>query len=133
VSFFPKNGELRNGERWDSFSKSWVRADEWQRRQWEREDAVFARRANQGQLTAPMIISDGLGLHGLQSQVDGKQYDSKSNMRRHYRQSGVVEVGNDGSNTRYWWGDKPRQDEAKDKRTEAALDRAMNRLNWAPV
>jgi hypothetical protein len=35
----------------------------------------------------------------VQSQLDGRIYDSKSKLRRTYRDAGVVEVGNDSSVT----------------------------------
>lgn len=40
-----------------------------------------------------MVISDALD--GLQSMVSGERFDSKSDLRRHYRANGVVEVGNE--------------------------------------
>ncbi len=131
---FPKNGELRGGERWDSASKAWCRADEWQRRQWAREDAVFARAANQGELTCPMIIRDSLGLHGVQSQSDGKHYDSKRAMRKHYREAGVIEVGNDGqTETRFIHGPRAPEDPHKERKQDRAIHYAFNRLGIPPV
>lgn len=127
----PKHGELRGSDRWDRPSMAWVRADEWQRRQWEREDRIFAKAANQGELCAPMFITDGQGgINGLQSMLNGKHYDSKSNMRRHYRDEGATEVGNDPSIHR------PQQrwrDPQQDKKIEAALGRAWNRVGLPPV
>ncbi len=48
-------------------------------------------------LAAPQIIGDAMD--PVQSQLDGKLYDSKSKLRRTYREAGVVEVGNDSSVT----------------------------------
>lgn len=42
---------------------------------------------------APMFTSDAM--RPVVSQVDGRTYDSRSAIRRHYREAGVVEVGND--------------------------------------
>lgn len=44
-----------------------------------------------------MLLSDTMD--PVQSQLDGKLYDSKSRLRRTYRDAGVVEVGNDSSVT----------------------------------
>ena len=131
---FPKHGEQRGGERYDRPSFAWVRCDEWLRRHWEREDRIFAKRANQGQLCAPMILSDSLGgVNGVQSQADGQHYDSKSNLRRHYREAGVVEVGTDVPTTRFFHGDKPLPDPDRKKKQEAAIGKAFNRIGLPPV
>jgi hypothetical protein len=100
---WPKHGELRNGERYDRPSMAWIRADEWQVRQWEREDRVFAKMANQGEVCCPSIVTDGTGsIHGIQSMGDGKFYDSKSALRAHYKRDGLVEIGNDS-----WLNSRP--------------------------
>jgi len=44
-------------------------------------------------LPAPMVIIDTMG--PVQSMLDGKLYDSKSELRKTYKQAGVVELGND--------------------------------------
>ncbi len=41
----------------------------------------------------PYIISDTMD--GVQSQLDGKIYESKSALRKTYREAGVIELGND--------------------------------------
>lgn len=120
----PRHGEARGTDRWDNPSKAWVRADEWQRRQWEREDAAFARRANQGELCAPAVISDGM--RALQSQVTGRMHDSKSTLRREYREHGVIEVGNDVPKRR---GPGYRRPEAETKRVREAMRRAQQELD----
>lgn len=43
-------------------------------------------------LSGPMVISDAVE---VRSMVDGKVYDSKSRLRRSYRDHGVIEVGNE--------------------------------------
>lgn len=40
-----------------------------------------------------MVISDSLD--GIKSMVSGERFDSKANLRRHYRANNVIEVGND--------------------------------------
>ncbi len=44
-------------------------------------------------LPAPGLIMDTM--EPVQSQLDGKFYDSKSHLRKTYREAGVQEVGND--------------------------------------
>jgi hypothetical protein len=120
-----KHGELRNGERWDRLAGAWVRADEWQVRQWAREDAAFARKANQGELCAPMVIHDSM--RSLQSQVTGRYHDSKSALRREYREHGVLEVGNDVPKTK--GASKAVNPDAEHRAIEAALYRAKSELD----
>lgn len=131
----PKHGETRGGERYDRPSFAWISADEWQARQWAREDRIFAKAACQGQPCAPMVLTDACGssIEGLQSQADGKYYDSKSQLRKHYRDAGVIEVGNDVPKTRFIHGDKPPRDPMTDRRQEAAIHKAFNRLGIPPV
>lgn len=57
------------------------------------EERAFQRRMSQGQLAAPMVISDTQ--RPLQSMTNGQVYDSKSEMRKEYRRAGVEEVGNE--------------------------------------
>lgn len=128
MTALPRNGDQRGSDRWDSASRAWVPANEWQRRMWAREDAAFARRANQGSLAAPMVISDSQGgVRGVQSQADGQHYDSKSNMRRHYREAGVIEVGSDVPKTRFIHGNRAPADPHADRKRADAIGRAFNR------
>jgi hypothetical protein len=106
---------------------AWVRADEWQERQWAREDAAFARRANQGELCAPMILRDTM--RPVQSQVDGHVYESKSEIRKHYKREGMIEVGNDVPKTRFSHGSKPLPEVNKDRNQDAAMAKFMQRLD----
>lgn len=122
----PKNGEARGSDRWDSVSAAWVRADEWQARQWAREDAAFARKANQGELCSPRISTDTTA-KALQSPVTGKWHESKSALRREYRDHGVVEVGNDAPTKR---GPGYKRPDAESNATFEALKRAKNELNF---
>lgn len=70
-----------------------VAGDDYERVKAHYEERWFQRQLSQGQLAAPMVISDTQP--ALQSQTDGKIYDSKSEMRKEYRRAGVVEVGNE--------------------------------------
>lgn len=49
-------------------------------------------------LPCPRVMSDVMD--AVQSQVDGRMYDSKSAIRAHYKQAGVIEVGNDPARLR---------------------------------
>ncbi|MFQ8433483.1 hypothetical protein [Amaricoccus sp. W119] len=124
MTYFPRNGDQRGSDRWDAASKAWVRADEWQARQWAREDRAFERRMNQGQLATPVVISDSQGgVRGVQSMLNGEMYDSKSNMRRHYRERGATEIGNDVPTERVSRKREPDSAKIKD-----AIGRAFNRV-----
>lgn len=76
---------------------TWLPRDEYERRRADREERAWRRQANQGELCAPMVITDGLP--ALQSMATGRWHDSKSTLRREYREHGMVEVGNDSSLT----------------------------------
>lgn len=89
-----KHGDRNDrGERWDRPSHAWVSADEWQARQWDREERAFQRRANQGELATPSVIMDGMP--PVKSMIDGKMYDSKATIRAHYRRENAIELGNE--------------------------------------
>lgn len=62
---------------------------------WPRECVghFAVRTSARSDLPRPMVISDSLD--GLQSMVSGERFDSKSDLRRHYKANGVVEVGNE--------------------------------------
>lgn len=92
------------------------------------EELAFQRRASQGQLSAPMVISDGQS--ALQSMTNGNVYDSKSEMRKEYRRAGVEEVGNEKQKP----GRDPHDVKAKRARQregiKAALHRAHSRMGF---
>lgn len=77
-------------------------------------EAVHAR----SDLPSPMLIADSMT--PVQSMLDGQMYDSKSALRRTYKQAGMVEVGNDPSIT----NPKPRQ---KPKADRAAVKAAVRK------
>jgi hypothetical protein len=53
----------------------------------------FRVRSARSDLPRPTVISDSLD--GIQSMVSGERFDSKSELRRHYKANGVIEVGNE--------------------------------------
>ena len=121
------------GKIYDRISMTWHTPEVMAEIRAIREEMAFLRRANQGQLAAPMVIRDGMD--PVQSMLDGKMYDSKSKLRRTYREGGVEEVGNDSSftdpekmrpkrdvRTR---DDKRRADEA----LTGAIERALSQTN----
>jgi hypothetical protein len=128
MTFVPTDAQGRP-LKYDRVSFTWVTEEEYAERMFWREEAVFQRASNQGELKCPMIISDSLGkdINGLQSQADGKQYDSKSRLRKHYRDANVTEVGNEKWKGRFWDG-KRRDDPKHDKARMDALGRAFNRV-----
>jgi hypothetical protein len=63
-------------------------------------------------LPCPRLASDIM--EPVQSQVDGRMYDSKSAIRAHYRQAGVIEVGNDPARLRPFVKPRVGRKEVKD-------------------
>lgn len=89
------------------------------------EEMAFQRQLGQGQLAAPMVISDVQP--ALQSQTNGVIYDSKSEMRKEYRRAGVEEVGNEKQ------GPKVKTKEQRAKQREeikGALYKAHSRMGF---
>lgn len=80
------------------------------------------RRPARSALPMPMISGDHMD--PVQSQLDGKYYDSKSALRRTYKQAGVVEVGNDPARLRP--APKPKSDEAA---VRQSIDKAFARYS----
>lgn len=81
------------------------------------------RRDIRSDLAGPMVISDTM--QPVQSQLDGKMYDSKASLRASYRAAGVVEVGNDSSVT----SPKPRPRRKPDTAgIKAAVGKAFSRV-----
>jgi hypothetical protein len=77
--------------------------------------------AKRSDLAFPMVISDTMD--PVESQVDGKVYDSKSAIRASYRANDVTEVGNDPA--RFRRKVKPKIDR---KQIKATIDRAKVRV-----
>lgn len=80
------------------------------------------RNMNRSDLPGPMIITDTMD--PVQSQLDGKFYDSKAALRSTYRAAGVVEVGNDSSVTdpKPFKRPKPKREDIK-----ASVNKAFSR------
>jgi hypothetical protein len=74
-------------------------------------------------LPAPMVIGDTME-EGVQSQLDGKIYTSKSELRKTYRQAGVTEVGNDPQRLKPF--KKPKPDR---KAIRTSVEKAAARFN----
>lgn len=73
-------------------------------------------------LPCPRIMSDIM--EPVQSQLDGKMYDSKSAMRAGYRAAGVIEVGDDPARLKPFV--KPKTDRKAIRQT---VDKAVARFN----
>ena len=75
-------------ERWCKSCREWHDLEAWPAK-------CMPQAKKRSDLAAPMLIRDEMG--PVQSQLDGKVYDSKSALRSTYKAAGVVEVGNDSS------------------------------------
>lgn len=113
--------DLTKGKKFDRVAMTWVDADEYDRRMADWEERVFMETPSQGELCAPMIITDTM--HPVMSMTNGKMYDSKGELRKEYRRAGVVEVGNDGPKQR----EKPKADR---KGRRAAIARALSKAGF---
>jgi len=103
-------------ERYCKVCGGWHKLDEWPHncmpeRIWTRSD-----------LGAPMVISDTMD--PVQSQLDGRLYDSKSKLRATYKAAGVVEVGNDVKTT-----PKPIE-RPKKQEIRASVERAFSQAGF---
>ena len=89
---------------------------------------------NRSDLAAPMIIRDSMD--PTKSMLDGQIYDSKSRLRRTYKQAGVVEIGNDSSYTdpeklrSQAPAERKRQKQMAKKKVEAAVGKALSRAGF---
>lgn len=75
---------------------------------------------------APMVTLDTM--HHVQSQTNGRYYDSKSELRKEYKRAGVIEVGNDVQTKRAApsLDDKRRLKEAR----KASVGKAMSQMGF---
>ena len=94
------------------------------------EEQAFMRQPRQGELCAPMVISDTQP--ALQSQTNGKIYDSKSEMRKEYKRAGVVEAGNERPSGPAW-AEKKAKDAKHKADCKAALAKAHSRMGYGAV
>lgn len=102
-------------ERLCKVCRGWHPPDDWPEACWQ--PRVVAR----ADLPMPMVIGDGIP--DLKSQVDGKVYSSKSELRRSYKAAGVIEVGNEPIRP----GER-HVDPHKDRKQMAAIADAMKRV-----
>jgi ERCC4-type nuclease len=72
-----------------------------------------------------MLITDTMD--AVRSQLDGRLYDSKSALRKRYKQAGVVEVGNDSSITNPRPFKRPKVDR---KAVNDSVDKAFARAGF---
>jgi hypothetical protein len=79
---------------------------------------------NRSDIPAPMLVRDGM--EPVQSQLDGKLYDSKSALRQTYKHAGVIEVGNDAQRFKPTIREKAKPDR---KQIKAAVEQAQARFN----
>lgn len=70
-----------------------------------------------------MVIGDTME-DGVQSQLDGKIYTSKSELRKTYRKAGVLEVGNDPQRFKPFVKPKPDR-----KAIKTAVEKAAARVS----
>ena len=68
--------------------RDWHRLDEWP------AECIQKQESKAASLPVPMLNSDALS-KPLQSMATGNWHDSKSAMRREYREKGFVEIGNE--------------------------------------
>jgi ribosomal protein S21 len=74
-----------------------------------------------------MLIGDTIE-QGVQSQIDGKIYSSKSALRRHYKQTGHIEVGNDPQRHRRY--ERPKTNR---KQIKESVEKAVAKVNRGDV
>lgn len=105
-------------ERFCDHCRKWHRLDEpWPVACMDFRDPPF--------LPAPYIISDGMA--PVKSMLDGKTYDSKSALRRTYRDAGVKEVGNDVATER-----KPPPSPVDRRQVRASVGKALAKAGLSP-
>lgn len=120
--------DLTAGKQFDRLSGTWLSPEEKAQVDAYREELAFMRRPQQGELCCPMIITDSLGFRGVQSQIDGRHYDSKSQLRRHYRNEGFIEVGNDVPKGRFVHGKPPADEYAVKRDIDKAVGQAAAKV-----
>lgn len=118
--------DLTAGKKFDRVTGTWLDAAEFDRRMADYEERAFQRQCSQGQLSAPMVISDSQ--NAVQSMTNGVIYDSKSEMRKEYRRAGVIEVGNDVPTKRA----TPSRDERnqRKKARQASVGKALSQAGF---
>lgn len=119
--------DLTAGKRFDRVSGTWLDPQEHARRYADWDEAAFQRKASQGELCAPMIISDTQP--AMMSMTDGKHYDSKSALRKEYKRAGVEEVGTEKVKGKSWLDKKEKRKKQREG-IKASLYRAHSRMGF---
>jgi hypothetical protein len=91
---------------------------------WSKPLAVEPRRCERGprsSLPFPMVLSDTM--EPVQSQLDGRIYDSKSAIRATYKNAGVIEVGTDSARFK-----KPKKKRPDRQAIRDSIERAKARV-----
>jgi len=104
-------------ERFCKVCKGWHELDKWP------YECMPERVQSKSSLPTPMISLDTMD--AVQSQLDGKFYDSKSALRATYKAAGVTEVGNDSSVTDPKPFKRPKPDR---KAIRESIGKAVNRV-----
>lgn len=84
----------------------------------------FAVRSDGGTMQRPMVISDHLP--DVQSMVSGERFDSKTQLRKHYKLNGVTEVGNEINATMKIAAQKPERPRIKREDIKRAIYKVRN-------
>jgi len=104
-------------ERFCKVCRDWHEPDKWP---YECMPVQVQKRSD---LPSPMITLDTMD--AVQSQLDGKMYDSKAALRATYKAAGVTEVGNDSSVLEPKPFKKPKSDR---KAIRESIGKAINRV-----
>jgi hypothetical protein len=108
----------RTCDNWHDLDEPWPRAC----------GSHFAVRSDGGSMPRPMVISDSLP--DVQSMVSGERFDSKTQLRRHYKANGVTEVGSEIAATMKLAAQKPER--PKIKRDDVRQAIAKVRAGYKP-
>ena len=83
---------------------------------------LYRRPAKRSGLAAPSVIGDTM--EPTQSMLDGRHYESKSALRKTYREAGVTEVGSDAP------ASPPPKTKPDRKGVEASVSRALSQAGF---
>jgi len=92
---------------------------------WSKPLDVERRQRERGprsSLPFPMVLSDTM--EPVQSQLDGRYYDSKSRLRATYKNAGVIEIGTDAARFK-----KPKKKRPDRKAIRESIERAKAKLS----
>lgn len=87
------------------------------------DNCLPERNWSRSELPSPMLVRDAMD--PVQSMATGKMYDSKSAIRREYKQLGMVEVGNDPARLKPF--KKPKTDRKVIRETIEKAEARFNR------